>query len=273
MTKNWIEVPPGTLPQSLSAVTNRGVLWQANLDQLLLTIPGQARFWIERGQPIRVERPTTTTDSQLELFLQGLPLATYYVHRQCLTLHAAALATPKGAILLAGHSATGKSTLAAALVARGYPLLADEITPLAIQPGARLDVQPVPTCLYLWRDALAKLEIAIDDCIQVRPGLARYALSPTCTADTARPLHAIYLLGWTNEPTANLTPVAGYNRFLAIQPFAFNRLLPESPAMRQQHFMQITASLAKTHIHTLRRPRDGWSMPSLVAAIEQNLGF
>lgn len=273
MNAIWIERPLGSLPQSLTTVTNQGVLWQANADELLLNIPGQARFWVRRHNPIHFERPATTTEPALHLFLQGLPLAAYFVHRQCLTLHAAALSTPKGAIVIAGHSAMGKSTLAAALVARGYPLLADEITPLAITPGQRLDVQPVPSFIYLWRDALAKLDIAMDDCVLVRPGLERYALPPKYTANTSQPLFAIYLLGWTNEPEVTLSEVAGYNRFLAIQPFAFNRLLPESPTIRQQHFMQLTALLAKTHIQTLRRPRDGWSIPNLVATIEQDLGL
>ena len=59
-------------------------------------------------------------------------------------LHGAAIATPEGAWLLCGASGSGKSTLVAALVAAGYPLIADDILPLAQEPRG---VWPVPLAL------------------------------------------------------------------------------------------------------------------------------
>jgi hypothetical protein len=59
-------------------------------------------------------------------------------------LHGAAIATPEGAWLLCGSSGSGKSTLVAALVAAGYPLIADDILPLAEEPRG---VWPVPFAL------------------------------------------------------------------------------------------------------------------------------
>ena len=59
-------------------------------------------------------------------------------------LHGAAIATPEGAWLLCGASGSGKSTLVAALVAAGYPLIADDILPLAEEPRG---VWPVPFAL------------------------------------------------------------------------------------------------------------------------------
>jgi hypothetical protein len=65
-----------------------------------------------------------------------------------LVLHAAAVATPRGAIALVGRTGSGKSTLAAALATTGLPLLTDDCLVLeparhgfaarSFYPGARL---------------------------------------------------------------------------------------------------------------------------------------
>jgi hypothetical protein len=47
--------------------------------------------------------------------------------RDAIALHAAALLSPRGAVLLAGSSGSGKSTLAAMLNARGWPSVADDV--------------------------------------------------------------------------------------------------------------------------------------------------
>src|SRR3954454_20253031 len=170
MNQVWVESPPGTVPRVLPMIVTRGVLWQANEDELLLNIPAQARFWVQRGHPIRFERVAGVNACTLHLWLQGLPLAAYFVQRFYLTLHAAAISTPKGAIVVAGHSAMGKTTLAAALACRGYPLLADEIVPILPAASGALEVAPAMPDLFLWRAALTKLGFAVDSCVMARPG-------------------------------------------------------------------------------------------------------
>jgi hypothetical protein len=51
-----------------------------------------------------------------------------------LVLHASAVATPRGAVAFAGGTGSGKSTIAAAVAALGYPLLCDDC--LVVEPSA-----------------------------------------------------------------------------------------------------------------------------------------
>ena len=57
-------------------------------------------------------------------------------HRSWLALlHAGAVATPAGCLLLSGDSGAGKSSLLAGLVHAGFPLVADDIVPLEERSG------------------------------------------------------------------------------------------------------------------------------------------
>jgi hypothetical protein len=61
-------------------------------------------------------------------------------------LHAGAVASPAGCVLLCGDSGAGKSSLLAGLVHAGFPFMADDIVPL--EGGSRL-VWPVPLAISI----------------------------------------------------------------------------------------------------------------------------
>ncbi len=67
-------------------------------------------------------------------------------HREFLQLHAATLTHAGGGILLAGPSGQGKSTLAAAMMARGWTYLCDEF---ALIDPRTLHVHPFPKALCI----------------------------------------------------------------------------------------------------------------------------
>lgn len=62
----------------------------------------------------------------LEIRLLGTVLAFWLEQRNSPVLHAAAVASPQGAIAFLGDSGSGKSTLASTFVGAGYPLLTDD---------------------------------------------------------------------------------------------------------------------------------------------------
>ena len=69
-----------------------------------------------------------------------------------LVLHAAGVATPRGAVALLGQAGAGKSTLAAALAASGFPLLTDDC--LSLEPSRRgFLARPFYPGARLWPDS------------------------------------------------------------------------------------------------------------------------
>jgi hypothetical protein len=73
-----------------------------------------------------------------DLFL-GRVLTVIMYQRGLLPLHAGAVRGRHGALVICGPSGVGKSTLTAALAARGYPLAADDMVPIDLTPdGAAL---------------------------------------------------------------------------------------------------------------------------------------
>jgi hypothetical protein len=117
----------GVVPVTLRAAKQTGIGYQAATGQLLLNIDGVARFLIQDGKEIIVERAAEGDDDSLRLFLLSSALGALLQQRGILTLHSSAIEVEGGCVGFLGSSGVGKSTLAAALLQRGYRLLTDDI--------------------------------------------------------------------------------------------------------------------------------------------------
>lgn len=121
-------------------------------------VEGVAAFLIEEGRRITIDAQMDPNSPDVRLFLLGTPLGLIYLHRGMVPLHAAAIEIDGEAVLMAGSSRVGKSTLAAAFVRRGYRLVSDDVAPLEFT-DAGVQVHSSLRRIRLWSDALEGLGI------------------------------------------------------------------------------------------------------------------
>lgn len=146
----------------------------------------------------------SVSDRDVRTFAVTSGLGALAIQRGMLVLHGTALEFQGEAILLLGHPASGKSTLAWCLLQRGWRLLSSELTVVdkegLIWPGLKQ--------VKLWHDAAKQLGVNWAELPPVRRGLKRYALNPPAVAcaDRPLPLRCLYLLSRTEAETAQQKP-------------------------------------------------------------------
>lgn len=101
---------------------------------------GVGRFSLKSGSWVLVQPQANVPEQLLRAFLLGPVLAALLFQRGFLVLHASAVALPNaggewGAVAFMGNSGAGKSTMAASLHARGFPLVADDYIAVSPQHG------------------------------------------------------------------------------------------------------------------------------------------
>jgi hypothetical protein len=150
----------------------------------LLDVTEIGRFLIRGGRRVSVEPRFPLDEPAVRLYLLGSVLAMLSYQRGLVPLHACCLIlTPDttdgsaaGAVVIAGDSGVGKSTLAATLALQGVPILADDVCVVdTIGPGEPI-VWPSIARLKLWRDTVERLGIPVDSVECVRQGFEKYAL-------------------------------------------------------------------------------------------------
>ena len=126
---------PVALPAPARVRKKVGVRWEAAPGAFLMNVDGTARYLVSDGRDVLVE-PRGGSDSEIAGLLTGPVLAALLQQRGVMTFHASAVETRAGAVLFAGHSGSGKSSLLAALVERGCAMLADDVAGVVLDAAS-----------------------------------------------------------------------------------------------------------------------------------------
>ncbi len=106
------------------------------------------RLWGTCSPPLTIE--------DLATYLAGPVLGFALRRRGVLPFHASAARLGDHAVLLCGESEAGKSTMAASLALAGFPVLAEDISPIKEESGI-FCVEPGYPRICLWPDAVQNL--------------------------------------------------------------------------------------------------------------------
>jgi hypothetical protein len=261
----------GAVPPNLEGATARGVLWQARPGCLLLDVPNAARYRVEAGHRIVIDPMPEADAERVQRFLCMTPLAALLYQRGVLALHAAAVAGPSGAVLLAGDSGAGKSALLAALVARGWPMLTDDLAMVDFDAAGRLAVWPTFPQMLLWRDTIDHLPLdqvrAESDIDRVDTGQMRYLVHTTRFEAAPQPIRRIYWLTVQAGGPVTTADVQGTALFRVASVLTYNSHIADVLTDRAAHFQRISALAQDIPLRRLRRTRSIWTLDELVEVV------
>lgn len=164
------------------------------------------RFRIEPGL---ITTSWTTSAEDMATYLLGPVLAFALRMRGMLVLHASAVAIGGGALLFTGAAGAGKSTTAAAWLARGASLITDDVA--AIEGKA---VLPGYARVRLWDDSAAALYGSAEALPLLTPTWTkRYAPAPMVEGPV--PLRAIVILAG-RERESRMRTLQGHEAVMAV---------------------------------------------------------
>ena len=258
---------PGTLPAGAGRLV-RTSLWQARPGAFLTQVEGVARYLLADGRDVRIE-PLGGDPADIASFLVGL-WAVLLQQRGVSTLHAAAVRTPAGAVLLLGRSGHGKSSLAATLVQRGHALLADDVTGLVLN-AEQVTVLPSFGSLRLWKHTLKEMRTPPKVRSPVRRGLEKYWVEASDVCARALPVRAAIVLIPSHGADIRMASVPSSDAFWLLCEHAHRKraLL----AMGQRPALFRVATMMARHVPVLRawRPRHPFLLEELADGVEAHM--
>lgn len=234
-----------------------------------IVVAGVGAIRILAGRSIVVDPDPGCEERVLRLFLLGGALGLLLHQRGLTTLHASAVVTGQGVAVFVGDSGEGKSTMAAALNARGLALLADDVVACAVR-GAEALVLPAFPQLKLWPDSSEALGDDPATTRLIHPDLnklARRAGGPFPT--TPLPARAIYVLETSEREAVNRLEPA--DAFAAVKRYAYAAGLLGPAGMTAAHFHQLVALAGVVPVYRFERPHDYTRLPAVVERVLAHL--
>ncbi|HZQ14451.1 MAG TPA: hypothetical protein VFB31_16735 [Pseudolabrys sp.] len=229
-----------------------------------------ARFLLSDGRDIVFEAAAGAERGDVAIFLLGTVFGILLHQRGEIVLHASAVRVDGKAVLFCGSSGAGKSTIAAALAQRGFPVVVDDLCAITLTGAAPL-VQPDGRHLKLWAQAIAQLDLAARRGAPVRQRLQKFFVEPAAVLAEPLPLGAVYALREARPPhqagieRPNVVDAALILRRGAYRPLMVNRL-----GQKADYFRAATAIANAAGIFHLTRALDFAAMPDVIARLERH---
>ena len=243
-----LEDPVASVEERLPQVDGNGIVF---------SVAGIGRWCIAGGNRILITPVANAGVPELRLFTLGSAWGALGYQRGLTMLHGSAVRVKDRTLLFCGTQEQGKSTIAAALVARGGTLVADDLARVDPPAGeGRALAWPSSTRMKLWREAVA--HFGWDDRIAQRDHFRddkfHLALGSVAGCEPGA-LHAIIVLVWGEQ--VRLDRLTGGDAVgQVLQASCYRPDMLEAMDLTGAYAAQVARIVGATPVWRLTRPRD-----------------
>ena len=247
---------------------------QAIPNGIQIDVPGVARYQILDGSEIVIERDSQAADETVRLFLLGSAFGAILHQRGMLPIHGSAVAHPYGAAIISAPRGYGKSTLAAALALRGFPLMADDMCAISTTEDD-VWLYPAYPRVNLLQDAVTLLNLQspvsgekakLSGRIPPKYSIAQLPFFPT-----AQRLTAIYTLSIGATSDIHLRLLHGYSCISELTGNTYRVQYARYLGTERTHLKQVTQLAKQVRVVQVIRPDDIGCLEEVVAAIAKDI--
>jgi hypothetical protein len=201
-----------------------------------------------------VDRERGVSDEEIECFRDGPVAAARAVLEGQLPLRGAAVGVREAAVVILGHPAAGKSTLAAALAMRGHALLTDSLTIVSEGGDGGPAVSPASSKVVLWPDMARELDLDPAEGELVRRSLPSRAFA-LGSEPNALPVGAVVVLN-AERPRRDpeLSQLDGQAKFAALLGLRWHLQVVEALELGPRQLEPMARLAGAAPFFRLRRP-------------------
>lgn len=244
-----------TIPSELPDDSYRGKNFQISPSQVLIRIEQVASYLVRNGREICISPAPCAEMALVRLFLLGPVIGIALHQRGFLVLHGSSVQWNNQAIIFAGTSGSGKSTIAGALIQRGFPFLADDLCPLHIEDNNIPLLLPSIPQLKLMEEVLAELDISPEAASRLSSVTDKYGISfVEKISSEPLPVRLIFIL--QPEPTSKdirIEQLAGIKKFHALKENTYRFPLLQYMNLTAKHFGLVASMANNVTVYRITR--------------------
>jgi hypothetical protein len=254
----------GNIPSAVAG--NHDLFINIDLEESILYDRDAALFVIRHGREIIVT-PVTDDERLISLYLIGTIMSILLYQRGLFILHGSAIAFHDSAVVFVGKSGWGKSTMAAALHAKGHRIITDDVVAAKIE-GDVVTLFPGYPQLKLFPKVAEVLGHNKSDLLFLHPELNKGGFRVAEEfSQTALPIKQIYMLA--QGDSIGIEPLSPRSAFVELMRHSLPTRWYQTHNAAQ--FQQCTSIVKHIPIYQLQRTDDLRSLPTLADMVEQHL--
>lgn len=267
-TNNYdVEICHGLEREIPEHISKLETYFHVNRKEAVLRVKNIGTFIVRGGSSIRFVPDALGDDGQIRRYIVGNIMGILLYQRGFAVLHASCIRINRQTVAFLGDVGTGKSSLAASLIAHGHEFIADDVSAIDL---SNKPFQTVPAYPYL------KIHPEIAQSI----GLSPSKLIPICTGEdkkwlpvietyiqTPQPLMRVYVL--YNNDDLNIKSLNSQESVIEYIRYSIPTRWKFSAD--EKHFEAILQLANNIQLFKLQRPNNSASLHDVVRRIEKHL--
>ena len=230
-------------------------------------------YYVKEGASITIELKENADLPSVRLFLLTNAMAAVLHQRNKVALHAGAIQTEKGLVVICGDSGAGKSTTISALQQKGYKIFVDDVLVLKDAGAKVVGVAAYPT-LKLWDDTIEKLALGvIPEEQKLRESVNKYRVS--FQEDFTTKMIPVYKLFYLRKEEANTTievsKKGGLEAFKILYSQLYRTSMINNTKSQVILFERLNQLINQTGLIEVARPENSNSIEELVQIIQKDI--
>ena len=204
-------IEAGEVPEDIASVTDRKYAFGESFSWLSNTTTW---LMVRDGEKITYHLKAGGNIMYLRSYILGFGMSMLALQRDILSIHCSAVFDKEGAILIAGESGSGKSTVTTAFLENGYQLMADDMAFVEIAQTGQALAKPAFPFQKLCRNVALDKGYSLEDLIYINEDKDKFLVPyPGEFSLEARPIKAFIMLGVTNKEDVVVQEITALNRF------------------------------------------------------------
>jgi hypothetical protein len=261
-----VEIRLGRVDRSSAHTPLGGNVQWARPRDICLHYPEVGSYHIVDGRRITIDLTPDADDRAVRLYLLGPVLGILLHQRDLLVIHASAVSVDGRVAVFAAEKGEGKSTLAAAMHARGHKLVTDDLLPVDLTDPNCLLVQPGFPQLKLMPEAAAQLTDDPESLPRLHPDYDKRATPVSDLVNEQLPLSRIFILETADDDA--IETIAPQQRFIELVRHSYLAVLLGATGEGAHHFRQVVTLAAHVPVLKLKRRRSLEALAHHVTMIE-----
>jgi len=226
---------------------------------VLFRVEGTAIFLIENGNSIIVSPLQPQKEDEIRLYILGTCMGALLLQNKIYPLHGSVVSIDGKAYGIVGFCGAGKSTLARALVKKGYKLISDDIIPISFQTQGPCVIPSYPY-QKLWEESIVQFKMDLNQFNPIVHREKKYSVPITNNFETnILPLEGIFVLNKQQEEHVNIEKVKSLRGLQELFTHTYRNSLIQRLGIMNWHFTTSIKLLESVELYNLTRPADGFT--------------